>query len=723
MRRGARRFSAWAPLPPDVYLRPASDRLPFPLNRSDAGLYGRGRAALWHGLRALGLRPGDGVLAPAYHHGSEIEVFARLGLRWRFYRTGETLEPDAGHLDSLLASDVRALHLIHYLGFPQDSERWRRWCDERRLLLIEDAAMAWLATVAGAPVGSHGDLAVYCLYKTFGLPDGAALVSRRAPGSEPAAGGHRFAEVAHLHAAWLSQRFAVAAVAGQGSGALGEHESYDPTEDFALGDPNAPASTATRFLLPRLAYEAAAARRRANHALLLEALGDRVPEPFGRISVGASPFAFPLETSDKHALLERLRERGIDALDLWSAPHPSLPVDEFPAVRERRASTVCLPVHQELRPDDLERIAAAALPTRRRSADARLESIADLDAVADDWRALAAGSGNVFGTWEWASLWWRHFGYRHRLLLTAARRPGGEPLVLVPLCAATAGRLRVVRFVGHGPADQLGPIHRDGDEAVAARCLRGALSRLPLRWDLFVGDHLPGGSAWGALLGARVTRREASPAVRIATRDWESFLATLSGHLRKRIRYQERRLKREHELSFRLSTDPERLDADFDELCRLHALRWRSGQSTAFAGPRRAFLREFAHDALRRGRLRLWFLELDRRPVAAWLGFRLQGVESYYQGGRDPAWDDRSVGAVLVMHSVREAVHEGMTEYRFLRGDEPYKDRLATHDHGVETVLLSGSAAGRASLAASALRQLASRSRSALARSPAPQPR
>ena len=48
-------------------------------------------------------------------------------------------------------------------------------------MLIEDAAQAWLATRDGTPVGSHGDLAFFCLYKSVGLPEGAALVMRSPP--------------------------------------------------------------------------------------------------------------------------------------------------------------------------------------------------------------------------------------------------------------------------------------------------------------------------------------------------------------------------------------------------------------------------------------------------------------------------------------------------------------------------------------------------------------
>jgi dTDP-4-amino-4,6-dideoxygalactose transaminase len=59
-------------------------------------------------------------------------------------------------------------------------------------------------------------------------------------------------------------------------------------------------------------------------------------------------------------VLTRLEREGIAAVDFWSVPHPSLPVERFPRAARRRSRTVALPVHQELRPRDVMRIAATA---------------------------------------------------------------------------------------------------------------------------------------------------------------------------------------------------------------------------------------------------------------------------------------------------------------------------------------------------------------------------
>jgi len=349
-------LDAWPSLPPSAHLRRPPASLPFPLDDPRCTLFALGRGGLYHGLRASGLEPGDEVLMPAYHHGSEVEATIRAGLVCAFYEGTEQLEPEPDELESLLGPRVRALHLTHYLGFPQDAVRWRAWCDERGLLLVEDAAQAWLARSAdGRPVGSVGDLTVFCVYKTFGVPDGAALVSRGV--QVDAKGRSGLGTLARKHAAWLAGRSGAAATLLL---ARRRDRTYVPGEDFALADADVgPAGISVR-LIRRLAGRDAAGARRTAYARLLDALADHVPAPFAELLPGASPFAFPVATDRKAEILSALARARIQALDLWSVPHPSLPVDRFPAAARRRATTVGLPVHQELRASDVERIAAAA---------------------------------------------------------------------------------------------------------------------------------------------------------------------------------------------------------------------------------------------------------------------------------------------------------------------------------------------------------------------------
>ncbi len=323
----------------------------------------------------------------------------------------------------------------------------------------------------------------------------------------------------------------------------------------------------------------------------------------------------------------------------------------------------------------------------------------DHESLRADWSILAERSGNLFATWEWADVWWRHYGDGHRQATLRCVGPDDELVALLPLCVQKLGPLRIARFVGYGPADELGPVCAPGDLGRVSEIASEA--RHPeVAWDVLLAERLPGDVDWpGALSGVEL-RRDSSPTIDIAGLDWNGYLATRSSNFRGQVRRKERKLLREQGLTYRLCDDEERLDADLDVLFALHGARWGEEGSDAFDSRRQAFHREFAAVALRNGWLRMWLAECDGRPVAAWYGFRFGGSEWYYQFGRDPEWDRYSVGLVLLAHTLREAITDGLDTYRLLRGGESYKDRFATSDVGTVTVAAHNGAVGRVAVAA-----------------------
>jgi dTDP-4-amino-4,6-dideoxygalactose transaminase len=96
-----------------------------------------------------------------------------------------------------------------------------------------------------------------------------------------------------------------------------------------------------------------------HYDLLLSRLGELVAPPFRALAPGACPLVLPIVAADKPRVLRNLRATGIRAMDLWSIAHPSLAQHRFPRAAVLRRTLVGLPVHQELRRRDLERIAAA----------------------------------------------------------------------------------------------------------------------------------------------------------------------------------------------------------------------------------------------------------------------------------------------------------------------------------------------------------------------------
>jgi len=323
----------------------------------------------------------------------------------------------------------------------------------------------------------------------------------------------------------------------------------------------------------------------------------------------------------------------------------------------------------------------------------RLERVHGFDALGAEWDALAERSGSIFSTALWHRLWWEHHGGDRELLLHAARSQDGVLRAVLPLYAWRRRLPRALRFLGHGPGDELGPVYARGEEVAAATALRRALDEL--EWDVFFGEQLPGDERWTKLLDGRSWRREASPVLRLSD-SWDEYLATRSSNFRQQLRRRERDLAGEGRVELRLA-DGATLERDVDTLFALHRTRW-GGARTDFADT--PFHRAVAREALARGWLRLWTLELDGRPVASWHGFRVGGVASYYQAGRDPAYERLSVGFVLMAHSIRSAIAEGAAEYRFGRGDEAFKSRFTEEDPGLETVALRRGLVGGAAYSA-----------------------
>jgi CelD/BcsL family acetyltransferase involved in cellulose biosynthesis len=304
---------------------------------------------------------------------------------------------------------------------------------------------------------------------------------------------------------------------------------------------------------------------------------------------------------------------------------------------------------------------------------------------------LAAASANIFAAWEWNELWWRHYGRGRRLRVAVARRDD-EIEAIVPLFVWSRRPLRILRLIGHGHGDRLGPICRHDDHETAAETLRRSLAAEP--YDVFVGDWVAGDRDWARVLGGRVVRNTGYPILRFPTGSWDEFLAGQSHRFRKSLRHSRNRLLRHHELSSRYA-DSATLGRDLDVAFRLHRARFGKHRGCLFCGEHEAFQRKFATVALERGWLRLLLLEVDGKPVCCEYGFLFENAYFAYQGGRDPAWDRESVGFLLEVESIRRTLEEGAAEYRFLGGEEDYKYRFQTDDPRLETVAVPASRGGR----------------------------
>ncbi len=516
--------------------------------------------------------------------------------------------------------------------------------------------------------------------------------------------------------AWCDERGALlledvedswpASVGGRMAGTTGDLAVYDPSrvlcgscgaalvvrDETLTVHGDAPSSLGS--LLPRVADDHFAAIRRAHFDTLADLLPGRCassqPAP-----PGSSPLLFPVTASGDAELGQRLAARRIDSLSLGD-------------------TVVGVPVQQSLTFNDLDRIADAVDPARTPPVPLRCERVDSLDDARDDWSRLAQDTRNVFSTWEFAETWWRHFGAGLELQVHRLVDADGRVVAILPLHLDRARGARVMRFLGHGVADELRPVCADADRPAVARAFRELMGTLR-GWDVLLAERVPADHAWDALLGGQVVHRESSPVLDLGA-PWDEVSRRLSNSLRKKIGRSERALQRDHDLTYRLTTGIDTLDADLDILFRLHDARW-DGASDAFSPERAAFHRDFAAQALERGWLRLWTADAGSRPGASWLGLRFGDVDSFYQTGRDPDLDRTSIGLTILGHSMREAADDGQTEYRLLRGNESYKKRFASRDSPVHVVAKAHGAAPRALLTAAQAASRTSIGRRAVSRS------
>jgi CelD/BcsL family acetyltransferase involved in cellulose biosynthesis len=315
--------------------------------------------------------------------------------------------------------------------------------------------------------------------------------------------------------------------------------------------------------------------------------------------------------------------------------------------------------------------------------------------LTDPWRGFAEARSNPFITPEWTAAWLASHPADAAFVL--AWRPGGELRGVLPLVASRRGPARMLRFAGGRRADWVSAACAAADEGeMAAACTEFLRGRRD--WHGLVIDRLEGGSAWTAALacgteggvGASYRRRDVLPYIEFPEDGYEGYLAARSRNFRSQLGRRRRKLENEHELAFRMTTDPDRLATDLDDFFRLHDARWEDRGGSSSADPAvRAHQLHFAAAALERGWLRLWFAEADGKAAASWYGWRIGNRYCYALAGLDEEYEPLALGTVLLAHTIEQAAAEGAGIYDMMWGDEGYKKRFETGRRHADSWLLA----------------------------------
>jgi len=308
-------------------------------------------------------------------------------------------------------------------------------------------------------------------------------------------------------------------------------------------------------------------------------------------------------------------------------------------------------------------------PEREKSLDSSL----CVESLASEWEELARRVGAPpYVRPGWVAAWWRAFGAGH-LEIRTLRRDGRLAAVL-PIARQRGAVRSATNF--HTPQSGL----LADDCSAATELARTLFAEKPRR--VSIASLVPGDAGMQACqraaeeTGYRFVVRpfQRSPYLEIEG-DWTGYESRLSRSLLADVRQSWRRLGRQGQVSVEIADGRERLEALLKEAYAVEASGWKGARRMAIQSrpETEGFYTDVAHWAVEENMLRLFFLRLDRRPLAVYYALVENGCCHLLKGGYDPNHRRFSPGKLLMHAVVRHGFETGLSRIEFHGDAEPYK--------------------------------------------------
>jgi dTDP-4-amino-4,6-dideoxygalactose transaminase len=303
-----------------------------------------GTDALVVALRALGVRPGDEVIVPAFSFFATVEAVLLAGGQPVFADV-EAATYNLDPVDAAARVTPRTVGIlgVHLYGRPFDADALRGLCERHGLWLVEDAAQAHGASWGGRPVGGLGTLAAWSFYPTKNLGcfgDGGAVTGNDAELLERVRRLANHGQTSRYHHA-----------------EVGTNSRLDSLQAAVLN-----------CRLPLLAADNE--RRRslaARYHQGLHGIAGLTLPPLDGAGVVSVHHQLTVRTAERDALLRHLADRGIgSSVHYPSALHrqPALAgtaaaAVELPVAEAVGAEVLCLPIFPELEDAEVDAVCDA----------------------------------------------------------------------------------------------------------------------------------------------------------------------------------------------------------------------------------------------------------------------------------------------------------------------------------------------------------------------------
>jgi len=151
-----------------------------------------GTSSLLASVIALGLKPGDEIIVPAYTFVASYTSVIFAGIVPVLAEIDESLTLDPNDIEQRITPFTKAIMPVHMLGNMCDMDRIMAIARKHNLLVLEDSCQAAGSSYKGLKAGTIGDISAFSLniFKTINSGDGGLIVTNDQDLYEKAFGMH-----------------------------------------------------------------------------------------------------------------------------------------------------------------------------------------------------------------------------------------------------------------------------------------------------------------------------------------------------------------------------------------------------------------------------------------------------------------------------------------------------------------------------------------------------
>ena len=322
-----------------------------------------------------------------------------------------------------------------------------------------------------------------------------------------------------------------------------------------------------------------------------------------------------------------------------------------------------------------------------------------------EWdRSVEEYGGDLFSTFDWCRIWWRHYGDDRQLEIHLFH--DGDRLVGVfPLFRETLRfgwiSARLIRLLGcDHSVTTCGFVVDSERTSEVVSSLMARITNGPA-WDMIhlgpLPGYFPGREAFAKAflaqpsVGSATASADEGPQIVFdLPESYDAYLAGLTARERNNIRSRKRKLEKTHSVIESVATGEDILTW-FDSFVAQHQRQWQTqkqlGHFRDWPGAT-AFHRELATTLGPLDRLRLLSLDVDGKPAGYQYNYQFGSRVHWVLGSRDHAsnWDQYSLGRHLHCATVERSIAEGATQIDAMKGMYDYKVQLGGRIVGLQSI-------------------------------------